>query len=654
MKITYRIWQREWYTDEAFEALCASIERWKDDIDELALFVGLAHHGYYPLSACRECVPVLRARMQTLREMGIASVGVNLWSTLGHLDEAWDWLKRPPFQTVVGHDGRTSLSCGCPRNEDFLRYAQELYATVAASGPDFIWLDDDVRMHEHHVGFPCFCHDCVEKFNSRAGTSFNRERMVRALEAPDCAALRERFLSFNAEAMNELCRLLAQAVRGVDPAIRVGLMTTAMDWNSYSLSNQRQMLNAMRADMVRPGGGFYHDEQPLALLDKAMSVALQNAYAQGISDIQYELEDFPISYNKSVRFHLIELTSAFMAGCSGIALNSVIPNEPRPLMEALHSCYPMWRHIVSRMPGTALRGYCPVYIPEVDAKERSTHTIFSHEAQRLLQNERGLARLGLACTPLPEDAEVISISGDMMAAIEDQQIDSIFSRGVILDAQALTILWDRGYGDLAGCRPGAVYHSGLYERYLEHPINGSMAGAKRDVFMTFWDRDGIAIYALELSEGAQALSELRSITDVPCGVASSLYENRLGGRVAVLSYFPWSFMNTLGKRETMPRLMDYLSRDRFPVRVEGEYSVLPTLRTGPEGFLLQLINMSFDASGPLTLRVNARCDRLTAYNTEGAELSGAAVSPDTDDFVKISLPPLEGWQSLTLIGETDG
>ena len=42
MKICYRIAQRDWLKDESFEALYRSIEKWKNNIDELAIGVRMS------------------------------------------------------------------------------------------------------------------------------------------------------------------------------------------------------------------------------------------------------------------------------------------------------------------------------------------------------------------------------------------------------------------------------------------------------------------------------------------------------------------------------------------------------------------------------------------------------------------------------------
>ncbi|MBO4298313.1 MAG: hypothetical protein J5998_05900, partial [Clostridia bacterium] len=284
MKLSYRIGKISWEPDAGFEHLLSVIRRWPSAIDEIALFVDYSHHGYYPLEEYEALAPLLKARMQAIRDAGVPSVGINVLCTIGHLDEGFDWLAHPPFQTAVGHDGSTSISCMCLRSPEFLAYIERKYAILAASAPDFIWIDDDARMQHHAVEYPCFCHRCVETFSRRVGAAYKRETLVAALENDPEGALRRQFLSYNSEALGRMLETIRKSVRAVDPAIRLGLMTGDVAWNSYSLGDLPARLSALGATMFRPGGGFYTDEQPALLIGKALSISLQNACAESIPD----------------------------------------------------------------------------------------------------------------------------------------------------------------------------------------------------------------------------------------------------------------------------------------------------------------------------------------------------------------------------------
>lgn len=655
MKLSYRIGHPTWQPDDGFAHLLSVIERWKNAVDEIAFFIDYSHHGYYPLEEYEALMPHLKSRMQALRDAGVPSVGINILCSIGHLDEGFDWLTRPPFQTVVGHDGATSLSCMCVRAPEYMPYLKAKYTILAQAEPDFIWVDDDIRMRNHAVEFPCFCHNCVETFNRRVNGAYTRESLVKALDSDSTGELRRAFLQYNNEALQNVLNAIREAVHAVNPAIRLGLMTINLPGNTYSLADQEGYLKVLGAEMIRPGGGFYTDEQPTLLIDKAVHTSFQNAYAEDIPDNQYELEDFPDPTRKSVHMHLLEFATAFMAGCNGIAVDNVIlQHMPYELMDAFADTRPMWEHMVEAMKGMSLRGYYPVFVPDCEAAPNITHSIFSNGAGEDFNREMSLTKAGMAWASAQKDAEVAVISGDMMAAVPDENIPELFSRGVLMDTDALKHLIARGYGELAGCVPGKGYHSGLVERYTKHPVNGEAAGILRNVYMNFWDRNGITIHALEPMEGATVMSTFESITGAECGVASVAYENNLGGRVAVLGYFPWTFLEVPGKRDSLPALMNWLAKDRYPVMVEGSRHIVPMLRTPEDkkGFVLWLINASFDQSASMRVRIDASCSCLCAYDVYGQKVDVPADAISSENgFTYINLDSVGAWNAVLLIGE---
>ena len=171
--------------------------------------------------------------------------------------------------------------------------------------------------------------------------------------------------------------------------------------------------------------------------------------------------------------------------------------------------------------------------------------------------------------------------------------------------------------------------------------------------MTFWDRDGITVYTLDTNLDAEPLTELFSITGERCGVGSCVYENHLGGRVAVCSYFPWRFTSTPGKADTFHELVNYLTKGQFPIMVSGGPHVMPILRTrnDGDGFTVMLLNTSFDSTQPLKVRLNGRSQNLYVYDTYGTLLPIKPGTTYSDGFTTISLPALSGWNALLLIGD---
>ena len=154
MKKALRIGYNQYFEDKAFEKHLAFIKENLSLIDELALFAECSHYGYRDLESEKQKVVVIEDRIKQYRAAGVKSVGINLLSTIGHLEEAWGVFPRAPFQYQVNESGVESKGCLCPANKDFLEHTAKRYALYAGIGADFIWMDDDIRPDNHGVVSP--------------------------------------------------------------------------------------------------------------------------------------------------------------------------------------------------------------------------------------------------------------------------------------------------------------------------------------------------------------------------------------------------------------------------------------------------------------------------------------------------------------------
>ena len=100
--------------DERFGDLLHLIAQYPTLVDEIALFETPTHHLYLPLDEYGQRAELIGRRLEQLRAAGVPSVGINVLTTIGHLNEAWDYVTPLPFQPMVGHDGRLSGGCACP------------------------------------------------------------------------------------------------------------------------------------------------------------------------------------------------------------------------------------------------------------------------------------------------------------------------------------------------------------------------------------------------------------------------------------------------------------------------------------------------------------------------------------------------------------
>ena len=163
-RLSWRVGLTKYETDEAFHELTRFARDHRPVVDEIAIFDSITHHLYLPLDTFRERAELLGRRIPALKQAGVPSVGINVLTTIGHINEAWDSMPPLPFQPMVGHDGSISTGCACPNTTEFRAYVRAKYRLMAQARPDFIWVDDDIRMHHHGVAFGCFCPTCVALF----------------------------------------------------------------------------------------------------------------------------------------------------------------------------------------------------------------------------------------------------------------------------------------------------------------------------------------------------------------------------------------------------------------------------------------------------------------------------------------------------------
>ena len=70
--------------------------------------------------------------------------------------------------------GCISLGSFCPNDDRVREYVQDLYEIIVSAAPDFIWIDDDVRLWHWPNGMGCFCDNCLSIFAEECGTLYTR------------------------------------------------------------------------------------------------------------------------------------------------------------------------------------------------------------------------------------------------------------------------------------------------------------------------------------------------------------------------------------------------------------------------------------------------------------------------------------------------
>lgn len=633
VRISWRVGLPRYRTDAAFDDLLALFERHAAVVDEVCLFETITHHLYLPEEELDQRAELVARRLRQLRECGVPSVGVNVLTTIGHLDEAWDTMAPLPFQPMIGHDGRAARGSACPNDPLLVDYIARKYARFAAAAPDFIWVDDDLRMHHHTIAWGCFCPRCLALFGGETGQSWTRAALVATFDEPAAGEIRAAWVERNIRSLESILAHIRRAVHGVDDGIELGLMTVGVDWTSYSGQDFDRWFAALGASKARPGGGFYEDSARLQILHKAFEVGRQRAaLPTRVTDVQYELENFPYQrLAKAPRTVVHEVTLALAVGLGGVAMNCLGEDddlaEHEPHVVALERARPTWERYHAHVRGLRTAGLWVAGSRAVMARRRvlpGERWLGLAAAYRTAPADV-LAELGLPLAVDPPGCATVLI-GRLPEAFTDAELETMLRGGLWLDGVSLAVIEERGLGELTGVRIAASYDNGLAERFTADPLNGPAAGWWRDARIEFWgDARGQAVELEPLSADVRVLARLEDYHFRPRGPCATVYENHLGGRVAVMGYAPWMFVRSGAKRAQLQNVAEWLSRGTLPLRIEETVTVTPFARLTPDGRRggVVLLNHGLEPVDRVTVRLAKAADQVVLLGEDGERvLSG--------------------------------
>lgn len=525
--------------------------------------------------------------------------------TLGHIDED----KAPdhplPFQKIVGYMGDVSISCHCPVDEDFLLFTEEKYRLCASVNPDFIWVDDDIKLFWNGVKFGCFCPKCLSRFNETNGFSYTRETLVEAMEVPENNALRSLWVRDISDRISMLLLRIGVAVRSVNPSIRLGFMTQRQSWSTYNGMDFPKWFTSLGAQMGRPGEGCYFDALPEQILVKSFSTAQQAyEYPETVTDIQYELENFPInSWQKSSRVAVTELALAAATGMNGVLLNNSnefigLRGQDR-LYDSIARERKAWELWLETSQEWKCGGFYPAFCLRYDQRRtmepgESFFTTFEQQEKHDITKCYALSYMGVPISMRKDVAWGTILTGTLSQGYTDEELNDFFRGPVIVSGNAVKELERRGFGQYLGVRYLGGDRKSLYEEINPaDPINAALLDSPvRNVHPSFWPASGD--WFETVSDDVRVVSFMKRQECEILGAATTLYENSLGGRVCVLGYAPFHMQNDLPRFQQISGIVQWLLGKR-----QSAYLVTPGktaffVREGESGLGCAVLNLTMD------------------------------------------------------------
>ena len=160
-------------SDEVWQATLKQFSRHRAGVDEVWFSTGIC---FPKMDEHRANAQRLATASEDLRRIGILP-SLQIQSTIGHGDVFTRYADNSGivWQTYVSSDGTAADSLNCPRAPGFIVYMREMASTYAdAMRPYAVWIDDDIRIVNHHggdnqanSGWGCHCDGCVGAFAAK-------------------------------------------------------------------------------------------------------------------------------------------------------------------------------------------------------------------------------------------------------------------------------------------------------------------------------------------------------------------------------------------------------------------------------------------------------------------------------------------------------
>lgn len=647
-----RVSYENWMCEHRFLDLLALLARYPKTIDQIALFTSSTHPPL-PLQELEHRVSLMKRRIACAKEAGY-QCGINILATTGHHNEDLMNSLQGDYKRMTNWQGETCEGSFCFADTRYLaEYVEPAYQLLAQANPDFIWVDDDVRYGHMPIGYGCFCDICIELFNAQYKHDFIRETLAQSLEE-QAYGLRKEWLDFNSLKIEKLMQVIRKAVETQSSSIALGFMTGTRFYEGFDFESWANALtdNGRIAGMWRPGGGHYSDFDQDGAFWKAEEIGRQNALLPSyIRIIQSEIENFPYQkISKSSRSTALEAILYMTAGCTGAAFN-VLPGESRepieiadPMLQAIAKTIPFTRKLADSLRNTHIQGVFPVWSRYMSLL--GPHSPMQTDGNRLSAVSREVFRSGLPQAFNDQGASCYILSGDTPYALDQDEIRSILSRGVYMDAGAVRALDKLGWSEMVGFSATEAYPEDCREVYTDHPLNESFAGGIRNCRQAFFPGESTALDPVPGAEILSRAEDYHGNVVYPC--AMGLFRNRLGGLVCAAGYYPFSLVSDSSKSKQLKRLFVQLSGNTLPGYLESFYRLHLTAHRDAHGrtfWTLYNRNPDIACSLSLALHTQARCIRVTSMDMAEERLTTEAINTA---YRRVRLPDIKPWEFVLL------
>jgi len=614
-----------WSFEENLKELVEFLPKYK--VDELIVKIDSEEftHGQADLEWVANYQEKLFRIKEAMAQLGIV-YSLNPWITTGHCDRGRNAKEKlPGLKTLVGHDGTESTCCACSLSEVWRAHTSKIWTLYAETKPQVIWIEDDIRTFNHKpVEFSCFCSEHLAKFSERVGRKVSREELVDAiLQEGTPHPWRSEYLDMQSEVMTDAVAFLAGIVHKVSPNTSLGLMSSGArshcmegrNWNDFS-----KALADGKTLYSRPC--LYYDESLETLYSGADQIKLTRHCVPNGAIEQSELDNAPFTkYAHSTVFTFLKLALSFAYGCHGVTMNLYdhcgTPMEADPSVGKMLAEKKYFLEALAEKCGRdgVFRGVQLLfnekssYYKQLKNDNIATgkfEGITTSSEYSILADEGDSAMLMLDNLGIPttyDDEDVVAVCGQTLRCYSDDEIMKILRKGLLLDAVAAGVLFERGFGKYIGLKAieEPILIDDIEALSAEEYCNVKFGGADKK-FLTltlpgYYGRPQMSL--AEIYETSEIISYAVNPDAERSHVMMYAFENELGGRVVVhlldLSSAHGRNFNHLFRVQQIQAVVKWLAREKVSLIVNGDGAFPLSFRKDcGNNSIIGFFNLSFD------------------------------------------------------------
>lgn len=525
-------------------------------VDAVMFYVDLNPYWYYMPDTKEHSeyvAGIMKKVASTLKKEGI-SYQINYQNLVGSWDGNADHRKDLPWEYYQDEFGESSYGVACMIGEKFRAQAGKKLRMFAETKPDVIWIDDDLRIHNHKTGihnswngksggegidFGCFCDEHIRRFNIKHNTDYKREELVEAC-LKNCE-IRKMWQNFQGDCYEDTAKWIYATVSGVSPETKMAIMTSVPDVHSVEGREWGRFLMALsggKTPYIRAHIGPYAEGNPrdFAMAHSLLERLKKNIDAQYNGNIEYcpEIENTRFTrYSKSISATKFQMALSAFLGCRGTTLSifdlegCITAEEPEfgdMLLEIKTFCDLM---NIEKMSGYENCGIA--FLTSPDRLPEKNCSRFSDMLPSRYMDEI-FAKAGIPidyCVPEKIGAyNGFVLDRDGISMLCDDEIKNILSKNIFLDGGAADELIKRGFSHLLGIKSlkknGCIVSSEML--HTEKRSDKSEVIVPCRILGNHWFETEMA--------GAEELSSF--VTPLGEKYPGFLrYENELGGKVFI-------------------------------------------------------------------------------------------------------------------------